>query len=189
MKRSSLLPLVLVLTLLLVLPARALGVGGPSSYITPTLPLQIRQPSFSVSYHAEGGYSNSISPALNSIPVVPLAYVELWYRSSVDLCTYTPWTLWALDASCAGQTSCNATFAFTAPSQGRYEFYTKAYDQSSGVESKSSADGSTLVDYSDPLIGGTYPLDGAVVSGVVNLGAYFNDSWGLGHVGIWETCY
>lgn len=169
MKRLSLFTLILLLASCLALPSPALGnVGGPTSYITPSLPDQVRQPSFNVGYSATNAGSD------------PLGYVELWYRYTTDLCTYTPWTLWARDYSCAGGYHCGATFAFTAPSQGRYEFYTKAYGQSGSPEAKSTADDDTLVDYSDPIIGWpTNPADGAVVSGTVNVGTYFNDSWGL----------
>jgi len=184
MKRLSLLTLFVLLVSLtaVALPASALPAAAngsaPSSYITPPLPNQFRQPSFNVGYDALNAGSD------------PLAYVELWYRYSLDNCDYTEWTFWARDWTCAGGYHCGATFAFTASAQGTYEFYTKAYSQGGYDEDKTSWDDWTWVDYSNPIIGWPpNPADGAVVSGVINVGTYFNDSYLLTAVSIWDDTW
>ncbi|MGQ9584305.1 MAG: DNRLRE domain-containing protein [Anaerolineae bacterium] len=183
MKRWSLALLVLLLTTALVLPPGVRAVNGngtpPEAWVSPLMPVQYRVPNFNISYQAES-YDD------------PLAYVELWYRYSVDLCTFTPWTFWARDHTCAGQYDCGATFAFTAPVQAYYEVIMLAYDQGEGVEDQDwdEEDDWVFVDYSDPIIGWPpNPAPGAVVKGTINVSTYFNDSWGLMGVAIWDETW
>ncbi|MBC7225515.1 MAG: hypothetical protein H5T59_14775, partial [Anaerolineae bacterium] len=143
------------------------------------MPFQVRTLNFNVSYEAESFDS-------------PLAYVELWYRYSVDYCEYTSWTFYARDATCAGQYDCGATFAFAAPVQAIYDFIVLAYDQDGFVEDQDwdDEDDWTFVDLSDPVIGWPpNPAPGAVLSGEVEVGTYFNDSWGLVGAAIWDDTY
>lgn len=183
MKRLSLALLVCLITTALALPPATQAVNGapPQAWVEPLLPFQTRTLNFNISYQAQAESGSA-----------PLAYVELWYRYSVDTCEYTPWTFYARDATCVGQDDCGATFAFTAPRQALYDFIVVAYGQDSLVEDQDwdEEDDWTYVDLSDPVIGWPpNPAPGAVVSGEIEVGTYFNDSWGLAGVVIWDETY
>lgn len=183
MKRVSLALLILLVSVALSIPPVAWGLNGdgtpPEAWVDPLMPVQYRVPSFNISYRAES-YDD------------PLAYVELWYRYSVDLCTYTPWTFYARDWTCAGEYDCGATFSFAPPVQAYYEVIMLAYDQGGLKEDQDWADedGWVYVDYSDPIIGWPpNPAPGASVKGTINVGTYFSDSWALVAAAIWDETY
>jgi len=180
MKRVSLTLTVLLLAAALALPPAASADGTPpEAWVKPLMPVQYRVPNFNISYEAKS-YDD------------PLAYVELWYRYSVDLCTYTPWTFHARDWTCAGEYDCGATFAFTAPVQAYYEVIMLAYDQGGRVEDQdwNDEDDWVYVDFSNPIIGWPpNPAPGAVVKGTITVGTYFNDSWALVGAAIWDETW
>lgn len=182
MKRVSVTLLVLMLATALALPPAAADNGDgepPEAWVQPLMPVQYRVPTFNIQYQAES-YD------------APLAYVELWYRYSEDLCAFTPWTFYARDWTCAGQYDCGATFNFVPPRQAYYEVIMLAYDQDGQVEDQDwdDEDDWVFVDYSDPIIGWPpNPAPGAVVKGTINVGTYFNDSWALVAAAIWDNTY
>ncbi|NLE76583.1 MAG: hypothetical protein GX605_07510, partial [Chloroflexi bacterium] len=170
----------LIALLGLLLPVATSAYAPPQSSVSTPSPTLQRQASFLLSYTASSDGRS------------PLAFVELWVRTSTPgFCGPADWALALVDAACTGEHDCSQQFSFTAPGQGVYQFKSIIQQQNGERERKDSPDSDWVqVDYAPPTVGETNPRDGAVVYGTINVGAYFGDSFGL--VGVWigdETYY